>query len=125
MTELDQTNIQHIGNGGECRIGSTVYHADGFSEDNNTVYEFYGNYWHGNPRMYNSETINQKSKKSMGDLFDKTMRREQEIRNLGFEVSSIWEDEWEVANTLASMQSRKQEGAVSEAATTLCSMKTH
>ena len=42
-------NIQHDVNGGEKKltIDNKTYKVDGFCEENNTVYEFYGCFWHG------------------------------------------------------------------------------
>ena len=68
-------------------------------------------------------TNNGAAKKQMGELFATTVAREEKIRAAGFEITSIWEDEWAVANTLASMQSSKQYGDSHEAAATLCNIK--
>ena len=44
-------NIQHALNGGEKKltIDDKTYKVDGFCEKTNTVYEFYGCFWHGCP----------------------------------------------------------------------------
>ena len=38
-------HIQHVRNGGEKRVGK--YSLDGYCEENHTVYEFQGCFWHG------------------------------------------------------------------------------
>jgi hypothetical protein len=43
-------NIQHGMNNNEFIIPNTKYKADGYCKETNTIYEFHGNYWHGNPK---------------------------------------------------------------------------
>ena len=68
------------------------YKVDGLF--NQTVYEFYGDFWHGNPKRFYSKDINMANKISFGELYNKTIRREKEIQNLGYKVISIWELDW-------------------------------
>ena len=46
--------IKHALNGGEkeLTIGDKAYKVDGFCEETNPVYEFYGCFWHGCPNCY-------------------------------------------------------------------------
>jgi hypothetical protein len=60
------------------------YIVDGINLENKIIYEFYGNYWHGNPKFYKSHDINHFNKKTFGELYSKTMRREQELKDLGY-----------------------------------------
>lgn len=60
--------IQHALNIGEYRH---IYKFDGYCKETNTVYEFYGDYWHGNPKKYNKNIINKTVGKTMGELFKK------------------------------------------------------
>jgi len=59
----------------------------------NTVYEFHGNFWHGNPSIYDRNEINSVTKTTFGELYDKTILREQKIRDLGFNLVVKWETE--------------------------------
>ena len=34
------------------KVKDKVYHVDGFEPKTNTVYEFNGDYWHGNPERH-------------------------------------------------------------------------
>ena len=63
-------NIQHALNGGEkeLTIGNKTYKVDGFCEETNIVYEFYGCFWHGCPNCYKPNIINSKNQKDMGTL---------------------------------------------------------
>jgi G:T-mismatch repair DNA endonuclease (very short patch repair protein) len=59
------------------------------------IYEFYGDYWHGNPNRYNPNDINKSVKKTFDELYKKTMKREKELTDCGYKVVSIWESEFE------------------------------
>lgn len=68
--------------------------ADAFDETINTIYEFNGDYWHGNPEVYNSEYINKHNKIKFGDLYKKTINKRDELLKLGYKVISIWESDF-------------------------------
>ena len=63
-------NIQHALNGGEKKltIDEKTYKVDGFCEETNTVYKFYGCFWHGCPNCYKPNIINSKNQRDMGTL---------------------------------------------------------
>lgn len=87
-------SIQQAENIGEKIIyGKTK--ADGYCKENNTVYEFHGNFWHGNPKLYDHEEINPKTGTKFGILLKKTLHKELIIRKLGFNYVCIWETEWD------------------------------
>ena len=79
---------------GEYKIEGTKYKADGFCEDTNTIYEFYGTEYHGDPR-YTSHKTNNFLGKNYKELYNNTLKREQCIKDLGFKVISIWEADWD------------------------------
>ncbi len=58
--------------------GQTII-VDAFDAESRTVYEFWGDYWHGNPAKYSPEDINPHMKVSYGDLFDRTMKKRELI----------------------------------------------
>jgi hypothetical protein len=49
-----------MGNIGEKTIiiNDKKYKIDGFCEISNTIYEFYGDIWHGNPNKFNKNLLN-------------------------------------------------------------------
>ena len=51
-------------------------------------------FWHGNPKKYNSKDINCKNKKSFGKLYEATFEKENILINHGYKIISIWENEW-------------------------------
>jgi hypothetical protein len=57
--------IQHANNIGEFYIPDIKYKADGYCKETNTIYEFLGDFWHGNPNIkrYSPEISIQKIKK--------------------------------------------------------------
>ena len=67
-------------------------HVDGMKD--NVIYEFLGDYWHGNPNKFNREDFNPKCKKTFGELYDLTLERFDFLKNLGYKVKYIWESEW-------------------------------
>lgn len=44
--------IQHAENSNEYVIPNTKYKADGYCKETNTIYEYHGSYWHGDPNIY-------------------------------------------------------------------------
>lgn len=73
------------------KIGSKRILADGYIPNSNVIYEFLGDFWHGNPAIYNSADINGINKKTYGELFQNTVNRIRLLRENGYKVISIWE----------------------------------
>lgn len=68
---------------------------DGYDPITNTVYQFHGNYYHGNPKIYPCPiTWNKKSKKFMYELHYKTLEFDEFIKNLGYNLVVIWENDF-------------------------------
>ena len=103
---IDNTNIQHKLNKGEYLIDLKLNNndrtksVDGYSKNLNKVYEFQGDYWHGNPKKYNGKDINKTCKKTFGDLYDNTIIRITTLRNLGYIVEEMWEYDWDLRKKL-------------------------
>lgn len=73
--------------------GTWVF-ADGFVPETNTVYEFWGDFWHGNPKFYPPET--KVGNPTAQDLFEKTNRKRANYFNHGYHLVEIWEHEWDM-----------------------------
>jgi hypothetical protein len=71
------------------------YTVDGYDVKTNTIYEFNGDFWHGNPEIYPADKINTKVNKTFGELYQKTLKKEASLKTLGYNVVSIWESDWE------------------------------
>ena len=94
VAALKQINITHAENGGEYKIPNTKYSADGYDSKNNTIYEYHGDFWHGNPKIYNENNINPKTRTTFGQLYENTIKREEDIKSRGFKLTVIWDSEW-------------------------------
>lgn len=70
------------------------YIVDGYDANTNTIYEFLGNYWHGNPKLFNEHRFNKLANKTFGELYRNTFVRFTHLRNYEYNVRYIWEDDW-------------------------------
>jgi hypothetical protein len=75
-------------------VDGRIHKVDAYVDETNTIYEFYGDYWHGNPVTYRPGDINPSSHKSYGTLYEDTKRREQTLRTSGYNLVTIWESEF-------------------------------
>lgn len=75
----------------EYRIPNTKYIVDGFDPKTNTVYEYYGKFWHGNPKYFPPNDVNPKNKIPYGVLYEKTLKRIERLKDLGYSVCERWE----------------------------------
>ncbi len=91
-------NIKCHKNGGEYRIPGSRFKADGYCAETNTIYEFHGDYWHGNPEVYESEEWNRSKKRYMGQIYQDTIEREEKIKKLGYNLVVMWEHDWNKIN---------------------------
>ena len=84
---------QHALNGGEkeLTINNKTYRVDGFCKETNKVYELYGCFWHGCPKCYKPNIVNNKNQKDMGTLNDQTIEKKNEtIKNAGYKHISTY-----------------------------------
>lgn len=87
--------ISHAGNGTEFSIPTTRYKADGYCEATKTVFEFFGDFWHCNPDKYDLDSPFPKNpSKTRREIYQATLDKVEIIRNLGYEVIFIWENDW-------------------------------
>lgn len=77
-------------------VNSKKFKSDAYNPITNTIYEFYGDYWHGNPNnmKYSSEKIHPLSKKTYSELYQKTLEKERILKEAGYNIISIWESDW-------------------------------
>lgn len=85
--------LQRVGNGKEFKIPHTRFHADGYDPHTNTIYEFYGDRFHGNPAKYKRDVCCHPFDKNItaGELYDATISRENLLKELGYTVVTMWE----------------------------------
>ena len=89
-------DIRHILNhdGSEFIIPNSRYKADGFSIKDNMIFEYHGDFFHGNPKIYTPTDINTRVKKTHGELYENTLNKQQFCEKSGFKYKFIWESEW-------------------------------
>jgi Zn finger protein HypA/HybF involved in hydrogenase expression len=76
------------------QLFETTKIVDGYDDKSKTVYEYYGDFWHGNPLIYNPNEINPRSKLSMGELFNNTKKAEILLQTSGYNIITMWEKDW-------------------------------
>jgi hypothetical protein len=96
IAKKDNIFIQHYDNIGEkkMKVNNKYIRFDGFCEDINTVFEFLGDFYHGNPNIYRSNDYNSLLKKTYGELYEKTVERNNLIIKLGYNLVTIWESDF-------------------------------
>jgi len=102
-------DMRHILNhdDGEFIIPNTNYKADGFSKSKNCIFEYHGDFWHGNPKLYNPCDMNSVSQKTYGELYNTTVGKQLYCEKNGFLYKFIWESEWiRGKNALTMLQQR-------------------
>mgnify|MGYP000368126193 CR=1 FL=1 len=83
-------------------VGETLYHnkrwyhPDGYDPTTNTIYEFYGDYWHGNFNGDNlhPNKINPTNKKTFSQLYIDTVQRFNRLENAGYKIKFVWERDY-------------------------------
>lgn len=93
---------------GEYRIPFTNYHADGYCPDTNTIYEFHGDYWHGNPSRYAPDVYNHVANRMMGELYQRTLQKKAACEALGYRYVEMWESEWNMAKNVLRKRLRQR-----------------
>ena len=96
--ELGRKLLHNENGGKEYRVpynNDKYFFLDAYDEDTNTVYEFHGDYYHGNPNIFNAEDLNKTVKKTFGELHEATMQKKEILEDLGYNYISIWEAEFQ------------------------------
>jgi hypothetical protein len=97
---------QHIDVTGPCakhhefRVPGTLFRVDGYDPCTRSVYEVLGDYWHGNPNVFDGKIMNKSAHKTFGELWQRTFARFRIIAGLGYTVRYIWEREWRKLQSL-------------------------
>jgi hypothetical protein len=86
--------IQHSNNLGEYIVPSTKFCVDGYQKETNTIYEFQGDYWHGNPDIYDLNDMNKTVNETFGTLYFNTVAKNNLLKNKGYHIVEMWENKW-------------------------------
>ena len=89
----------HNENGGkEYRIpynDDNWFYIDAYDAETNTVYEFHGDYFHGNPTQYDPHDMNKTVKRTFGELHQATLQKQSILEDLGYTYVCIWESDFQ------------------------------
>lgn len=90
-------HIQHALNGGEYKIPEIANgYVDGYCEDTRTVYEFYGDVFHGNPQLFAANDMcHPFTNITAGDLYQAVTRKQQRILDAGYKLVEMWEHDFD------------------------------
>lgn len=91
---LDELNVDISNRNQYLKIENKTFCVDGLDIDKKIIYEFYGDFFHGNPDVYESDKINPLTKEKFGDLYKKTMEKEEFLIKNGYTIISIWEKQY-------------------------------
>lgn len=75
-------------------VENNLFVVDGFDPNTNTVYLFHGDYWHGNPDVFDHTKRNKVNGKPFKQLYEETLDYEKRLKDNGYNVISIWENDW-------------------------------
>ena len=93
---LDYLKVSESHRGIRLKINGNLVKPDAFDPATNTIYEFYGDYWHGNPNnpQYPHDKLHPVRKITYGALYEKTMEKEKLIKDAGYNLITIWQSDW-------------------------------
>ena len=78
----------------KINLDGKLIKVDGYNPITNTVYEFLGDYWHGHPIWHSKlNGINANNKISFIELFEQTKIRFDKIKNMGYNIVYVWEND--------------------------------
>ena len=66
-----------------------------------------GDFFHGNSKLYNQNDINPVNKKTFGELYLNTLKKEQTIKDMGYNLITMWENNWVKINISISILQNK------------------
>jgi hypothetical protein len=72
------------------------FQVDGMSADRGKIYEFLGDYWHGNLKKYDPQVVNEITKKTYSELNLLTRRKFLALNALGYPIYYVWESDWKI-----------------------------
>jgi Zn ribbon nucleic-acid-binding protein len=93
---LNSLNIPNLERNKHLKINGRRFMFDGFDPATNTIYEFNGDFWHGNPNVYKLEDVNYMNGKTFGQLYNKTLDKEKFLKSNGYNVISMWEKDFDL-----------------------------
>lgn len=87
---LDKLKIPNENREVSIKINGKLFIVDGFDFDTNTIYEYLGSFWHGNPQFYDPQDINPINKKTFGELYYNTIKRFNIFKQNDYNIVYKW-----------------------------------
>lgn len=91
---LDSLKIKNLFRQYVIYIGKKKIFVDGFDLKTNTIFEYNGSYWHGDPKIYDPKKFNKKCRKTFGKLYEETLKREKLLLDNGYKLIIMWESDF-------------------------------
>jgi G:T-mismatch repair DNA endonuclease (very short patch repair protein) len=66
----------------------------------NLIIEYFGDYWHCNPKKYDSDYFNQKKNKFAWELWDYDEKKVELVKSYGYNLEVVWEGDLKLNNKL-------------------------
>lgn len=95
---LDNLGIPKSHRQVRIRLNGKRYMVD--AKVDNVIYEFWGDFWHGNPSLYDQDKVNTVCGKTFGQLYNETQLKRQAIIQAGYDLVEIWESQWAIDSDL-------------------------
>jgi len=90
LNDIEHKNNIIIERNKQIVIENKNFVVDGFYKLTNTIYEYNGSFWHGNPNIYNLNNINPRTQTTFGELYRKTLEKEYIIKSAGYNLITEW-----------------------------------
>jgi G:T-mismatch repair DNA endonuclease (very short patch repair protein) len=97
VSKLEKKLLSEIKNRGIDAKGTVSidrFICDIFIEKYNLIIEFYGDYWHCNPKKYKSDYFHPHKKKTAKEIWDEDKLRIDYLKKMGYNLEVIWEREF-------------------------------
>ena len=78
------------------KIGKKRFTLDGYNPLTKTAYEYNGDWWHGNPNIYDPKDYNNIAHATFGELYKKTLEKKITLESAGYKVVSVWESDYKI-----------------------------
>lgn len=91
---LDYLKVPQEFRNKSVKINDRRFKPDAIDEDNKIIWEFNGDFWHGNPDIFDPDAINSGCKVTFGEKYQKTLNKQKFLEDAGYTVISIWENIW-------------------------------
>lgn len=80
------------------RVDSKI--CDVYIPSLNLIIEYFGDYWHCNPKKYESDYFNKKKNKFAWELWDYDRKKLELIKSYGYNLEVVWEGDLKLNNKL-------------------------